>query len=1382
MSLSYIPRNPNNNRGIHTDVRSRVGKLDQFAATQYVLSGGAHGRAQPMSDNSMPAVCVTTSNIITVDRNGNVVAFMRANPTDTDLALEVLSTVKFDTIDDDYKTGGPRFQPGEDIYAPITNTIPTSFDVAREFDVVAPFSTRGQIVCTRIGAGANDITGTITTAVTSTSVGLRQISEAGLKGLTAGANHFSTTEVLQSHTVIMAGDPSMQLITGNSVDATAHFTAYQTIADKTFWANGIFKPVMWSYGGQLPERHAMGTQLNVNIYRITPPGQDRELFVTINVRYIQVDEVGDAVYTEVYDSLTLEAPGDSLDTRSYTRFYPNPTNTGGPGTSLSYLYSIEMAITNQAEHNYIEVDVSAVLQAKDIYTDGASSVTLIKDYDGPIHLERETCYCARPNNDNIRSYANQVSLPAPSAVRDTTRQAIYLMFGSAMGLVFSDRQVLNDYLGMVGDPARLIKALGRATVSDIDLWSLMETSRGDRPVEESEALALNDASMTPLVEGGMMAASRGGRYQAGFFDDLGRTLKQFGQGALSVLSNPTLLDNMVQLAPMFLASDGEAPPLNPVLLSASGRYSAGGRYSAASANYYDDDPAPIWDAITGVRADELSRGPRYAAATDDSVGSNSPSYNYTSVLDALHSEESFSSCSSYDPRNEPQRPLVSDPDSPPRHPKRQRTACCPKMERQARFHAAKGEEGDSWVKPEKPGPTKGMSAREAYLIASGDRPMFKTRPIWVKELEAKIRANKEQKRNARYWAADRTYNSPPPFTQVKVTAAPPPRFMPGEMSHEAQMRAKCPSTPEGPKGAAWKAAARSAGANTCSGFSAADAELFENIDLGYDAGLFSDDAEEKVDFEDYGDDGTAGEGDEQPTLPSEFRGGSDLTPWEEAAVTADHPKPPTENPNYLANARAIINGYYMNMDSTGVGPVYSPDTPQRLARMAQQPYKPIFPAVSKFAAYDSETATIFVMNLSVTTIPVAAPGYSPATNPDERERELESRYTRHTVSLGGETIVVMIANEFKADSRASALRITQIALSPVPPGHVKKIYISVDPGRSQGVVAAIDDITGNSWGLALYAALCGLPCGPVYTGSIDASGALLTIGKQNEKVSAFTQDSGLRLTTASPLFIPRKNFAEQSYEAGTLSAPAMGVRLGRYDSVSATGVAPIDTLNDIWSWFLRGGYALELRQKKDIFSQEKASVTDYYTSSRSASAALAAQKALSNLSATIRKEGRGATKAEKAKGQELIKVVEKLKLRAFKPREARKAPSRELDNQRESEKKRQAAELRDQRKALVLKDKTHSFIKLDGSPSYKYGDPGTSVTAKDQWAAGNLKGTEHTFVIKPKHGPPQESMVFVPEVKPGKRPAPTKREKKQTAYDRAARDLFSDNKVDDLFS
>jgi len=281
-------------------------------------------------------------------------------------------------------------------------------------------------------------------------------------------------------------------------------------------------------------------------------------------------------------------------------------------------------------------------------------------------------------------------------------------------------------------------------------------------------------------------------------------------------------------------------------------------------------------------------------------------------------------------------------------------------------------------------------------------------------------------------------------------------------------------------------------------------------------------------------------------------------------------------------------------------------------------------------------------------------------------------------------------------------------------------------------------------------------------------------------VSAFVQDLGFKKTLASPLFIPRKNFDETSYRTGILSAPAIGVRLGVYASVSASGVAPIDGLTDIWCWFLKGGYALELSLKKDIFLPEREAVTAYYLSSKSARSALAAQTALSKLTAIVRAQGGTMTKEQREKGKSLEEQVTAMKLRAFQPKTVLQRPTDAKSNEQTVEARKQATAARDQRRALVLKAKTHHFLSKSGERVFKYGPSGASSAARDQWAQEHLKGRNYKFKIKKKSGGEDVSSVFVPEVAEGTAGV-TKKEKKKGARERATADLFSDINAGSLF-
>jgi len=122
---------------------------------------------------------------------------------------------------------------------------------------------------------------------------------------------------------------------------------------------------------------------------------------------------------------------------------------------------------------------------------------------------------------------------------------------------------------------------------------------------------------------------------------------------------------------------------------------------------------------------------------------------------------------------------------------------------------------------------------------------------------------------------------------------------------------------------------------------------------------------------------------------------------------------------------------------------------------------------------------------------------------------------------------------------------------------------------------ALDSISGPSYGAALLLAMQGYPAGPVVTGQIDESGALLKVGDIGSKTANFKGTSDLEV-----IIFPFASFTNPNEDV--LLAREM-INAGMYREASKSGIIPVRTMAEMYAYFAMGGYSAYLQANRDAF-------------------------------------------------------------------------------------------------------------------------------------------------------------------------------------------------------
>jgi len=300
-------------------------------------------------------------------------------------------------------------------------------------------------------------------------------------------------------------------------------------------------------------------------------------------------------------------------------------------------------------------------------------------------------------------------------------------------------------------------------------------------------------------------------------------------------------------------------------------------------------------------------------------------------------------------------------------------------------------------------------------------------------------------------------------------------------------------------------------------------------------------------------------------------------------------------------------------------------------------------------------------------------------------------------------------------------------------------------------------VTGDSYTLALFCAMLGLPLGPTITGAIGPSGEALPIGKINKKLTAFID--ALKDTHVAPLIFPRSSLSPESYESGPLRKCDLLINTGDYAASIGCGFMPVRSISGVIAWFTSGGYDAWHRAKVSPKEQE------YMNRMRNIARVARTNLLLAAKIAKVRdafkslkgqdgsKEERSALKAE---WTALRTLYVDNKERILSPKDSgleKQSGLQMLSKQAKEQTLKVTSDNGSSR--WYFKTKQGELTK-----QLKYAGSSKSKGARKKWMADNLMGKVHNVRIKRKDGSGETVVpIFVPMVVEGPKPRKAKAKK-----------------------
>lgn len=550
-----------------------TGSVHALQATQFVLSGGTLGASALTTGSRLPLTKTQYRMIAELSYPGSVAVVMPADPINSDTAVQVLGEPQSTgALPDVYALDGPQWTAATMGHLPVEgHEQSTSYDLAANFDRTATVTSHARITPTRVGAGQNDIEGLMTTVSLNTLPERNRLTRASLSGLLTDQSEMAVSTVFnRTHHAVMAGANDLQFIAGQSVNSPGPSrTATANIALGFNWGLNSENLALWAgpNGGTLPEYYAgpirVNLRGNVNFASLYSSESVTAQFIA-RVTYGSVGLDGALIARTIQvrgemDTVSGPTAGLSFVDVSSSIYVPNPTNVGGESTHVTYLLGVAVVGSAQDEYgnfqtptaiNNIVVEVETYNYS--VSSDGPHTVMLVdSSYEGPIDIQRTTTGYSLPSAEVARDYNTSMAAPAPAAVNDAIRLAVWALFRQTQGVVFDSDEAFRTYLSYVSDSNRLLNSLSNiASESEGRASALYSAS--NMPVTDVDKLILNNHGFTPLVSGHELSQlvnrkdyKSSARYKASFFDALKRAVRgivKFSRTPLGKEIGNTVLD------------------------------------------------------------------------------------------------------------------------------------------------------------------------------------------------------------------------------------------------------------------------------------------------------------------------------------------------------------------------------------------------------------------------------------------------------------------------------------------------------------------------------------------------------------------------------------------------------------------------------------------------------------------------------------------------------------------------------------------------------------------------------------------------------------------------------------------------------------------------
>lgn len=464
---------------------------------------------------------------------------------------------------------------------------------------------------TFLSAGATDFTGEFTAAQLITEPGSQDITRAGLAGFAQrSAGVYRSVPANLHLSSIQVGETEARYFQGNDVIRETMTGRFQR--EMTLLTGGPFGPDefldtdMFSNNG-VSMCYAPNDLKEFITRPITIVGQFKAnsqasgtpangfFIIEVDWGHIRNDgalEVSTSYFQESYTDLAI-AGFAFITIVPFTHVATPPcfdSDPPYPAFLLGVRARTQFAVaTNQPAVNS-ELDFEILFHHFDIGATQPATFVLLEDYDGPMSLTRHVAYEVVPNADNIQDKVNDLSFPAPLAVRDAVLTTLHSLMSTNMGLVGSALDV-SKYLDEIGVTGSVLNAMIATTVEGRCIPSHPKDA----------AIYLKSAGRYRQIPGSTRqefvrsypGLSSAGRFESSGWSKFGDVMKTIGKTALTV--GKEVLPYALEAGSMLASGRYRAPSY----ASAPGAYltdqdflnEASGSEQYSSSSFSDDDEA-----------------------------------------------------------------------------------------------------------------------------------------------------------------------------------------------------------------------------------------------------------------------------------------------------------------------------------------------------------------------------------------------------------------------------------------------------------------------------------------------------------------------------------------------------------------------------------------------------------------------------------------------------------------------------------------------------------------------------------------------------------------------------------------------------------------------
>lgn len=328
-----------------------------------------------------------------------------------------------------------------------------SYALEESFNRGAPLTSRMELYSTFLSAGITNLTGDITLASLTSTPTNRQLTVAGLNGL---SNSSRTTFISQPVTTMMdaiqvgSGDPvyfagpqvyatdtATAVFEKSSTFDAAYMTAYTTYADAYNAGTPATSPVFLlasfldlppSYGAKVD----VSLDVNVAVNNFADPGgflaETKAIQCYLRTTYAYVDNTGQFVTffknSNPFDLILNPTTSTGLPSlNGYTTTCSVDASDTAPEAQFefpTFFAGIELIITSSSNLAMpslavISYDLSVKFYAFNNNVQSNIVVALLRNYEGPYVIRRQVSWRVGPNDRNVPLLASSLELPLPSA-------------------------------------------------------------------------------------------------------------------------------------------------------------------------------------------------------------------------------------------------------------------------------------------------------------------------------------------------------------------------------------------------------------------------------------------------------------------------------------------------------------------------------------------------------------------------------------------------------------------------------------------------------------------------------------------------------------------------------------------------------------------------------------------------------------------------------------------------------------------------------------------------------------------------------------------------------------------------------------------------------